>query len=100
MSAVTPPELHPELTAAQRRQLDAWNDTAVDPPEQRCMRALIAQQVEATPDAEAILGERPMTYGELFAAANQLAAALVERGVVPGDVVALWLRDPLASVVS
>jgi non-ribosomal peptide synthetase component F len=37
---------------------------------------LVATQAEATPDAIAIVSDRPVTYGELNARANQLARRL------------------------
>ncbi|HYN09020.1 MAG TPA: AMP-binding protein [Vicinamibacterales bacterium] len=53
--------------------------------------------VQATPDRAHIFlqedgGERPITYRALWDGARDVAAALAERGVAPGDTVALMLR--------
>jgi acyl-CoA synthetase (AMP-forming)/AMP-acid ligase II len=46
-----------------------------------------------------IQGDRTLTYAELRASAEDLAAELAERGVVAGDVVAVWLPNQLETVV-
>jgi amino acid adenylation domain-containing protein len=57
---------------------------------------LIARQARQTPDAPAVLTDAgTLTHGELTAAANRLAARLVERGVRPGDLVAVCLPRTL-----
>ncbi|GAA3419643.1 hypothetical protein GCM10018952_59950 [Streptosporangium vulgare] len=57
---------------------------------------LFAAAVRATPDAVAIgCGDATLTYAGLDARADELAALLRERGVVPGDVVGVCLdRSP------
>lgn len=55
----------------------------------------------ATPHATAIVCEdRRLTYSALEARANRLAHALIDAGVERGDRVAIWLDDPLETVVS
>jgi polyketide synthase PksJ len=57
---------------------------------------LIARQARQTPDAPAVRTDAgTLTHGELSAAANRLAARLVERGVRPGDLVAVCLPRTL-----
>jgi len=52
--------------------------------------SLIGHRASLAPDRPAILfGDRRLTYAELDAAASQLAHALVEMGIRPGDHVAL-----------
>src|SRR6184192_4116439 len=64
----------PLLTAAEQRQLDAWNATAVGYPTDRRLHQLIEDQVERTPDAVAVRFEdAELTYREVNARANQLA---------------------------
>src|ERR1700728_2405936 len=53
---------------------------------------LVAMQAEATPDALAIVGDKPLTYGELNARANQLAHRLGSLGVRSEVPVALFLE--------
>ena len=57
---------------------------------------LIARQARRTPAAPAVRTDGgTLTHGELSAAANRLAARLVERGVRPGDLLAVCLPRTL-----
>lgn len=70
--------------------LAAWNDTRVDFGPQRCLHALIEDQVRRTPDAPAVLDETgAWTYAELNARANRLAHHLRVLGVGPDVLVAV-----------
>ncbi len=90
----------PLLTAAERHQLLAeWNDTAAQLPAEPGFPALFALQAARTPDAVALIAATAagaagadgaaLTYAELSRRADRIAAALAERGVGPGVVVAL-----------
>ena len=72
-----------------------WNDTGADYGA-GVIHELIAQQVQKTPEAIAVkMGERTLTYGELDAAANQLARHLVDFGVQGEEIVGLCVeRSP------
>nr|WP_205215457.1 non-ribosomal peptide synthetase [Amycolatopsis albispora] len=60
-----------------------------------------ARWVEATPDAEAVVcRDRSLSYRELDRRANQLAHALIERGVRPQDAVAVLLDRDVEMVVA
>ncbi|MFE5096524.1 non-ribosomal peptide synthase/polyketide synthase, partial [Streptomyces sp. NPDC056638] len=62
---------------------------------------LFEQQVRANPAAVAVVsGEVTLTYGELNARANQLAHALIARGVGPEQLVALALPRSAELVVA
>ncbi|WP_413754280.1 non-ribosomal peptide synthase/polyketide synthase [Streptomyces sp. R-74717] len=62
---------------------------------------MLAAQVEATPDAIALVrGETELTYGQLNARANRFAHALIARGVGPEQIVAVALPRSLESVVA
>ncbi len=96
----------PLLTAAEQRELAAWNATATSlPGADRCLHTLFEQQVARTPDAIALIAEmaRPdgapasvqLTYAELDAAAGRLAEQLRAVGVGPETIVGLWAeRSP------
>ncbi|MBQ1074990.1 amino acid adenylation domain-containing protein [Micromonospora sp. C31] len=60
------------------------------------LHRMVEAQVDRTPDADAVWCDgQVLTYGELDAAANRLAALLVDRGVLRGDRVGVCLpRDP------
>ena len=64
----------PLLTQAEINQLQTWNDTAVDYPQDQTLVDLFEAQVEQTPDniAVSFAGET-LTYAQLNARANQLA---------------------------
>ena len=82
------------LSAAQRHQiLYEWNDTARWFSTERLCHELVADQAAARPDAVAVRGRRgATTFGELNGSANRIAWALLERGVRPGDIVAVRMR--------
>ncbi|AMO93242.1 phosphopantetheine attachment site family protein [Collimonas fungivorans] len=89
------------LDAAERDQiLVQWNDTAREVQEQTLVE-LFEAQVEATPQAVALVcGEQELSYGELNARANRLAHVLIARGVGPEDIVGLCLERSVEMVVS
>jgi amino acid adenylation domain-containing protein len=91
----------PLLGAAERRQvLVEWNETALDYPRERCMHELFEEQAARTPDAEALVfGARRLTYRELNAQANALAARLRGCGVGPESLVGICLPRSVEMVV-
>ena len=83
----------PLLTPGERRQqLVEWNATAREYPLDGGVHQLVEAQVARTPNASAVVcGEVELTYAELNARANQVAAALRARGVGPGAYVPLLM---------
>ncbi len=78
-------------TAERTRLLVDYNDTAL-PIRTACLPVLFEAQVQATPEATAVLFETTtLTYAQLNARANRLAHALIARGVGPEQIVALAL---------
>jgi len=77
------------LDDAQWQQLRAWGGTTVDgalsivaEPGHGFVQQIFAARAAATPEAIAVIsGERHLSYGELNAQANRLAALLVREGV-------------------
>lgn len=62
---------------------------------------LLAESASRSPEATAIKFKREnVTYGELEERSNQLAHALIDVGIAPGDRVGLCLEKSLASVIS
>ena len=82
------------MSEAERRQmLVEWNDTEAEYASGFCIHELFEQQVERTPDADAIIfGEEQLTYRELNRRANQLAHHLALVGVGPEVRVGIYLE--------
>ncbi len=92
-----PPRKLPFLSAGERHQTTIeWNDTASDYPAESSLPALFAEQAARRPEATALLGEGfRLTYRELDAWSDALAAELAGQGVGRGDLVALFAeRSP------
>ena len=95
----------PILTEAERHQLlVTWNNTTSDYPD-LCVHQLFEEQVERTPDAQALLfpigavEEEQLTYRELNVRANQLAHYLIAQGVGPDVLVAICVERSFMMVV-
>ena len=91
----------PLLTAAERHQLlVVWNDTQTDYPRDLCVHHLFEAQVERTPDATALVFDnQQLTYRELNAQANQLAHALIKRGIKPDVLVGICVNRSVEMVI-
>ncbi len=91
----------PMLAAEERQVLvQDWNQTAETYPAERGIHQLIEDQVQATPDAPALVfGDTTLTYAELDARANTLAHALREQGVGPDRLVGLCVERSVEMVV-
>jgi amino acid adenylation domain-containing protein len=81
------------LDGAERdRLVHDWNDTATDVPGTSVV-ALFEAQAERAPDAIAVIdGDVEVSYADLDARANRLAARLTARGAGPEAVVAVALE--------
>ncbi|MEL7209617.1 MAG: AMP-binding protein, partial [Actinomycetota bacterium] len=78
---------------AETRLIDGWNRTEIDLGGHHTLATLFEQQVEASPEAIAVIGEdRSLTYRELNSEANRLARWLVDRGAGPGARVGIMLE--------
>ncbi len=94
----------PLLTPEEERQLLVeWNDTGTPLSSEDDLITLFEKQAAATPEAVALWfrGET-MSYADLNARTNQLAHALIARGVGPGDVVGIYMEksfDPLIALL-
>src|SRR5581483_9677555 len=103
-AAVANPEARicelPLLSAAERKQvLVEWNRTATAYP-QRSLQELFEEQVQARPDAVAVVFQgRSLTYAQLNARANQVAHYLRGQGVGPESLVGLCVERSLEMVV-
>ncbi|MGW2569638.1 amino acid adenylation domain-containing protein [Streptomyces sp. NPDC001537] len=88
------------LTGAERDRLAQLNDTTAPVPG-ATVPELVAAQVAKTPDATAVVsGRTELSYRELDARADRLAAALRDRGVGPDVLVAVALPRSADLVVA
>jgi amino acid adenylation domain-containing protein len=83
------------LPASARRQLEAWNHTALDVPP-LSVHEIVERHAADDPDRVALVcGAEQLTYGEANARANRLAHRLRAEGVGPDARVAICLdRSP------
>jgi amino acid adenylation domain-containing protein len=91
----------PLLDEGERRQiLFDWNRTAADYPRHTSIQQLFEGQARCRPDAVAVrFGGQSLTYQELNARANQLAAELAAYGVGPEVRVGLLVERSLEMAV-
>jgi amino acid adenylation domain-containing protein len=89
------------LTDDERKQLIEWNGAFTsDETGARCIHDLIAAQVEARPEATAVVTKQgQVTYQELDRRAAALARYLLAQGVRPDDRIGLCLDRSLDLVV-
>ena len=78
-----------------------FNDTAAPYPAQRCIHELFEAQVQASPEACALVFEdTQLSYAQLNEQANRLAHHLIGLGVRPDDRVAIALQRSCEMVVA
>ncbi len=65
-----------------------WNDTSREYPRDETLHGMIGRQIRRSPDAVAVVAEDgQLTYAELDARSDRLAAVLRAHGAAPGGVV-------------
>ena len=88
------------LTAADSASLAEWNDTR-RLVAARTLHGLVTAQCGRTPDQVAIrCGDERVTYRELEARSNGIAAALRDRGVGAGHIVGVYLNRSAGMVTA
>ncbi|MEG4197691.1 amino acid adenylation domain-containing protein [Microcoleus sp. Pol12A5] len=92
------------LTAAELAQLQEWNQTQANYPQDKCVHQLFEAQVERSPDAIAAVfshnAQQQLTYLELNSKANQLAHYLQQLGVGPDVLVAICMERSLEIAIA
>ena len=88
------------LTAAERRDLAEWNDTARELPP-ATLPELVQAQAARTPQAPAVAyGDLTLTYAELDERAHRLARYLTSLGAGPERLVAVAMQRSAGLVIS
>ncbi|MCF4970737.1 non-ribosomal peptide synthetase, partial [Nostoc sp. CMAA1605] len=76
----------PLMTAAELLQLQRWNQTQTDYPQDKTLVDLFEQQVEKNPDHTAVVfAAQSLTYQQLNQKANQLAHYLIQNYQIQPD---------------
>ncbi|MEG4505908.1 amino acid adenylation domain-containing protein [Microcoleus sp. F6_B4] len=92
------------LTAAELAQLQEWNQTQANYPQDKCVHQLFEAQVDRSPDAIAAVFsqnlQQQLTYLELNSKANQLARYLQQLGVGPDVLVAICMERSLEIAIA
>ncbi|WP_413470059.1 amino acid adenylation domain-containing protein, partial [Pseudomonas syringae] len=87
-------------TAERTRLLETFNQTTQDYPTDRCIHDLFEAQVEAQPDAIAVVfNAQRLSYAELNRQANRLAHHLIGLGIGPDDRVAICVERGVEMMV-
>jgi amino acid adenylation domain-containing protein len=88
------------LSTSEVRQLHGWGVNATVYPDEMPVHRLIERQVQATPEATALLfGDETLSYAQLNRRANQLAHHLIKRGVRPDGKVGIAVERSVEMVV-
>jgi amino acid adenylation domain-containing protein len=88
------------LSPAEQRQLEQWGGASQSYGGHHCLHEWFQQQVERTPQAEALAeGDRRLSYEELNRQANKLANYLRKQGAGPEAVVGLCLERSVEMVI-
>ncbi|MBE9121162.1 amino acid adenylation domain-containing protein [Tychonema sp. LEGE 07199] len=92
------------LTAAEIAQLQQWNQTEANYPDNKCVHQLFEAQADRSPDAIAAVfphnSRQQLTYRELNSKANQLAHYLQQLGVGPDVLVAICMERSLEMAIA
>ncbi len=87
--------------AGHRKVTVDWNDTENPDCPSCCAQQLFEQQAARTPNrTAAIFGREQITYAELNARANRLAAWLRERGVRPGSLAGISIERSMELLIA
>jgi amino acid adenylation domain-containing protein/thioester reductase-like protein len=90
----------PLLTAAEQKQMAAWNRTDKSYCTDECIYELFEAQAARTPESTAVVcGDHSLSYRELDRRANRLAHRLQDLGVRPEVLVGLYLERSLDLLV-
>ncbi|NIM15388.1 MAG: amino acid adenylation domain-containing protein, partial [Candidatus Aminicenantes bacterium] len=97
----------------KQRLLYDFNDTIAGYPGEKTIHQLFQEQAERTPEKAAVVGSWQLavgkkkrtkaavqfTYGELNKSAYQLACVLIEKGVLPDDIVAIMVEPSIEMII-
>ncbi|HLP59986.1 MAG TPA: condensation domain-containing protein, partial [Candidatus Deferrimicrobium sp.] len=95
------------ITDEEKEQiLHDFNQTGTVYPKHKTIHQLFAEQVSQTPDHVALIGAGPracphcLTYRQLNKQSDRLAGALIEKGVLTDDIVAIMMERSVEMIIS
>jgi amino acid adenylation domain-containing protein len=90
------------LSAFERKQIVFdWNATSADYSKDVSIAQAFEDQVRRTPESIALReGVRTLTYSELDRRANQVAGALIEKGISPEMPVGIYMKRSIDAIVA
>ncbi len=81
-------------------QLQRFNQTTVDYPNQQTIQALFSEQVTKTPDAIAVVADnKTLSYRELDNKSNQLSRFLIDKGLPPESLIGVMLEPSIELII-
>ncbi|MCP5046613.1 MAG: AMP-binding protein, partial [bacterium] len=83
----------------KKQLLYEFNDTRTNYPRDKTIHELFEEQAAKTPNASAVSGAGAVTYGELNSKSHRLAQHLNQKGMGPGNIVAI-MADRSIEVVA
>lgn len=88
------------ITEEEKHQIHyRFNNTYAEYPRDKTIHELFEEQAVKVPDNIAVVyEEKELTYRELNNKANQLAKALIEKGMKPGDIVGIILESSIEMI--
>ncbi|MDC0759479.1 tyrocidine non-ribosomal peptide synthetase TycA [Brevibacillus sp. AG] len=85
----------------EKEQVALFNDTKAEYPQDKSIHQLFEEQAEAVPHRVAIVYENErLTYQELNRKANQLARALIEKGIKTDSIVGVMMEKSIENVIA
>jgi len=87
------------LPASQRSRRDQANATQAAVVSERLHEAFVRHALMRPSGVAVECGDRSLTYGELLAASDRLASQLIQRGVVPNQLVGICIEKSLEQIV-
>ncbi|NTU29719.1 tyrocidine non-ribosomal peptide synthetase TycA [Brevibacillus sp. HB1.1] len=85
----------------EKEQVALFNDTKAEYPQDKSIHQLFEEQAEAVPHRVAIVYENErLTYQELNRKANQLARALIEKGITTDSIVGVMMEKSIENVIA
>ncbi|MDQ1352317.1 MAG: hypothetical protein QG657_2623, partial [Acidobacteriota bacterium] len=89
-----------DISEIEKQQLlFEFNRAFAEFPKNKTIHRLFEEQAEKTPDHVGLVGQVGLTYKKLNKQSNQLAALLIEKGVLADDIIAIMMERSIEMVI-